>query len=127
MKRQMIAIALLLLAALGGSATNAQRQANVAKTDYTLSGPYSHKNLTIFLIHGKDQTTGKPPLTLQEAMAQKKVVVRETGDVNNLTIQNRSREEVFVQAGDIVKGGQQDRVLALDLILPPKAYHLRWL
>lgn len=121
MKRQMIATALLLLAALGGTATHAERQASGAKTDYTLSGPYSHKNLTIFLIHGQDQTPGKPPLTLQEAMAQKKVVVRETGDVNNLTIQNRSQQEVFVQAGDIVKGGQQDRVLALDLILPPNS------
>jgi len=30
-------------------------------------------------------------------------------------------EEVFVQAGDIVKGGQQDRVLAVDLILPTKS------
>lgn len=123
MKRQMIAIA-LLLAALGGTVTQAQRQVNVVKTDaanYTLSGPYSHKNLTIFLIHGQDQTPGKAPLTLQEAMAQKKVVVRETGDVDNLTIQNRSRQEVFVQAGDIVKGGQQDRVLALDLILPPNS------
>lgn len=123
MKRRMIAIA-LLLAALGGTTTQAQRQASAVKTNaanYTLSGPYSHKNLTIFLIHGQDQTPGKPPLTLQEAMAQKKVVVRETGDVNNLTIQNRSQEEVFVQAGDIVKGGQQDRVLALDLILPPNS------
>jgi len=58
---------------------------------------------------------------LQEAMKRKLVVVRETGDVNRLTIQNRSNQDVFVQAGDIVKGGQQDRVLALDLIVPPKS------
>src|SRR5262249_59909440 len=38
-----------------------------------------------------------------------------------LTIQNKSNEDVFVQAGDIVKGGQQDRALALDLIVPPKS------
>jgi hypothetical protein len=38
-----------------------------------------------------------------------------------LTIQNRSNQDVFVQAGDIVKGGQQDRALALDLIVPPKS------
>lgn len=91
---------------------------------YRLSGPFTHKNLSVFLVHGANQTglaNGKTYLTLQEAMRQKKVVVRETGDVNELTIQNRSTEEVFVQAGDIVKGGQQDRVLALDLILPPKS------
>lgn len=32
--------------------------------DYTLSGPYSHANLTVFLLHGPDRMTGKAPLTL---------------------------------------------------------------
>jgi ARG/rhodanese/phosphatase superfamily protein len=89
--------------------------------DYSVSGPYIHKNLTIFLLHGAGQSLGRAPLTLQEAMKRKLVVVRETGDVNRLTIQNRSNQDVFVQAGDIVKGGQQDRALALDLIVPPKS------
>lgn len=93
----------------------------VAQTDYTLSGPHSHKNLTIFLIHGKDQSEDKSPLTLQEALEQKKVVVHETGEVNELAIENRSDEEVYVQSGDIVKGGKQDRVLAIDLIVPPRS------
>lgn len=96
----------------------------IANSPYQLSGPFTHKNLTVFLVHGTNQAgqaRGKTYLTLQEALRQKKVIVRETGDVNELTIQNRSTEEVFVQAGDIVKGGQQDRVLALDLILPPKS------
>src|SRR5215475_11413073 len=89
--------------------------------DYTVSGPYTHKNLTIFLLHSANQQQVRAPLTLQEAMKRKLVVVRETGDVNRLTIQNRSNRDVFVQAGDIVKGGQQDRALALDLIVPPKS------
>lgn len=92
-----------------------------AASNYIVSGPYSHKNLTIFLLHGSGQSQGRAPLTLQEAMKRKLVVVRETGDVNRLTVQNRSNQEVFVQAGDIVKGGQQDRVFALDLIVPPKS------
>ena len=29
--------------------------------------------------------------------------------------------EVFVQSGDIVRGGQQDRVLAVDLIVPARS------
>ena len=89
--------------------------------DHAVSGPYTHKNLTIFLLHDAGQSQSRAPLTLQEAMKRKLVVVRETGDVNRLTIQNRSNQDVFVQAGDIVKGGQQDRVLALDLIVPPKS------
>jgi hypothetical protein len=58
-------------------------------------------------------------VTLQEALSQKKATVYETQNVNNLAIENVSGEEVFVQAGDIVKGGQQDRVIAYDLIVPP--------
>src|SRR5262245_44679590 len=107
------------------AAMTAQGQRKQSQTppvaDYTLSGPYTHKNLTIFLLHGAGQSQSRAPLTLQEAMKRKLVVVRETGDVNRLTIQNRSNQDVFVQAGDIVKGGQQDRVLALDLIVPPKS------
>jgi hypothetical protein len=134
MKRRNIGF-LLLAAAIGliGLLTvQAQRKAAQKRTlprgaqsvytaNYTLSGPHSHNNLSVFLIHGKDISNGTTPLTLQEAMAQKKVVVHETGDVNQLAIENVSQEEVFVQSGDIVKGGQQDRVLALDIIVPPKS------
>jgi hypothetical protein len=86
-----------------------------------LSGPYAHGNLTVFLIHGDDQMKGRKLLTLDEALEQKKVVVHETKDVNQVAVENVSNEEVFIQSGDIVKGGQQDRLLALDLIVPPKS------
>jgi hypothetical protein len=89
--------------------------------DYTLSGPYTQKNLAIFLIHGKSLIEGKTFLTLQEALEQKQVVVYETKDVNELAIENLSTEDVYVQSGDIVKGGQQDRMLAVDLIVSPKS------
>lgn len=90
--------------------------------EYRLSGPYQHQNLTVFLIHGADSPSARPFLTLQEAMDRKVVVVHETQEVNELTIENVSpTEEVFVQAGDIVKGGQQDRVLAVDLIVPARS------
>lgn len=84
-----------------------------------LSGPYEHENLAIFLIHAPDQPNSRLFIPLQEAMERKLVVVYETNDVNELAIENVSNsEEVLVQAGDIVKGGQQDRALAVDLILP---------
>ena len=90
--------------------------------DYKISGPYSHENLTIFLVHGKDALGGMKYVTLQEAMQRKIVIVHETKDVNELAIENVSEDqEVYVQSGDIVKGGQQDRVLAMDLIVPPRS------
>jgi hypothetical protein len=89
--------------------------------DYRLEGPFTQGNLTVFLIHGKDKIKGQTFITLQEALVQKKVIVRETRSVNELSIENVSSEEVYVQSGDIVKGGQQDRMMAVDLILPPRS------
>jgi hypothetical protein len=90
--------------------------------DYHLSGPYTHDNLSIFLLHDADRLKGKTFLTLQEALEQGKVIVHETGNVNELVIENVSTDvEVFVQSGDIVKGGQQDRLIACDLMVPPRS------
>lgn len=88
--------------------------------EYRLSGPYTHENLSIFLIHGANRPAGKY-LTLQEAMDQKKVVVYETGSVNQLAVENLSDENIYIQSGDIVKGGKQDRVFPDDFILQTKS------
>jgi hypothetical protein len=86
-----------------------------------VSGPIVHDNLAIYLVHGAAAGGGAVPLTLQEALAKGAVKVRETGSVNELTVENTGKDEVYVQAGDIVKGGQQDRVLSVDLLLPPRS------
>lgn len=99
--------------------TNAQDTKPTASS-YRLSGPYVHQNLTVFLVHGKDQTK-KTFLTLQEALAQKKVRVYETKDVNELAIRNLSNQDIYVQAGDIVRGGEQDRMISMDFIVPPRS------
>jgi ARG and Rhodanese-Phosphatase-superfamily-associated Protein domain len=85
-----------------------------------VSGPIVHDNLAIYLVHGAP-AGGVVPLTLQEALAKGAVKVRETGSVNALTVENTGTDEVYIQAGDIVKGGQQDRVLSVDLLLPPRS------
>jgi hypothetical protein len=85
-----------------------------------VSGPIVHDNLAIYLVHGAP-AGGIVPLTLQEALAKGAVKVRETGSVNALTVENTGTDEVYIQAGDIVKGGQQDRVLSVDLLLPPRS------
>ena len=91
------------------------------KDGYRLEGPFTQGNLTVFLVHGKDKIKGQTFITLQEALVQRKVIVRETRSVNELTIENVSTDEVYVQSGDIVKGGAQDRMLTTDLILPPRS------
>lgn len=100
--------------------TPVNAQSKAPDASYRLSGPYTHKNLTVFLVHGKDQTS-RTFLTLQEALAQKKVSVYETKEVNELVIKNFSNENIYVQAGDIVRGGEQDRMISIDFIVPPKS------
>lgn len=93
----------------------------LAAADMSISGPYTHGNLSVFLIHGKGSPSHGNYVTLEEALARKKVVVHETGSVNTLEVENLSDDEVFIHAGEIVKGGQQDRMLASDMILTPKS------
>lgn len=89
---------------------------------YKLSTPHTHKNLTIFLIHGKDARPDGNVITLQEAMERKLLVVYETSEVNELEVENVSKSlDVFIQSGDIVKGGKQDRVLAVSIIIPARS------
>lgn len=115
-------IRITALAALAaGIALPAAKAADLKAADYRLSGPYTHSNLTLYMIHGKPGDTGKPPLTLQEALQRGFVRVRETGNVDQLEIENVGDQDIFVQAGDIVKGGKQDRVVQLDLVLAPRS------
>lgn len=87
--------------------------------NYRLSGPYEFEDLSIFLIHAPDAPLNRIYTPLQDAVDRDIAFVHETGSVNELAIENVSMtEDVFVQAGDIVKGGKQDRVLSIDLILP---------
>jgi hypothetical protein len=85
-----------------------------------VSGPHAHENLAIYFVHGPS-AAGPVPLTLTEAMAKGRVQVLETGQVNELRIENAGDEEIFIQAGDMVKGGRQDRVLMVSLVLPPRS------
>lgn len=97
-------------------ATAIPRAAGAAES-YKISDPVIHENLAIYLIHGKS-ASGPVPLTLAEALEKGSVQVRETGEVNELEIENTSDEPVYVQSGDIVKGGRQDRTFTTSLLLP---------
>jgi len=86
----------------------------------SISGPHIHENLAVYFVHGAS-AEGPVPLTLNEALAKGSVQVVETGRVNELQIENKGSEHVFIQVGDIVKGGRQDRVLTVSLDLPPNS------
>jgi len=61
---------------------------------------------------------------LKQALAQKKVVITEKGNgatVNTLSIENKSKDTIIVNCGEVIKGGQQDRVINTDMVLYPNS------
>lgn len=102
------------------------RQNNIIK-------PFIYKNLAIYpLLAGEQfsqETKGTADYTtLEEALKTRKVIITETGatgqsgdEVNRLYIENISNDTIFIMAGEVVKGGKQDRVIGDDMILYPKS------
>jgi hypothetical protein len=88
---------------------------------YRVSGLFAHKNLAVFFVRSGDPPGAHSYLMLEEAMGRGLVTVQETSEVNVLAFENLSAgEDVFAQAGDVVKGGRQDRTLAADIVLPAR-------
>jgi hypothetical protein len=86
-----------------------------------LTGPFTHENLTVFLVHDRKAQVGEDVLTLEEALDSGVVRLEETGEVNRLLVSNKGKAPVYLQAGDVVKGGRQDRTLQYDTLLAPRA------
>jgi hypothetical protein len=92
---------------------------------YRYSGPHARGNLAVYLLIEKGAATGDLGcLTLEDALKSGAVKVSEKAEgaeVNELQIENSGDKPVYLQAGDTVKGGKQDRTIAVDTILPPKS------
>jgi hypothetical protein len=86
-------------------------------TEVKVIGPFVSGNLAVYLVRGPNLLGDKSYLTLSEGLEQGKVTVFERDSVNQLAIENRSDRDLFVQAGEIVKGGKQDRTLGKDMVL----------
>lgn len=94
----------LATAAAAMLSLTASELAAQAGTRVQISGPHVYENLAVYFVHGAS-AGGPVPLTLEEALSKGSVKVIETGEVNELKIENTGAEGVFIQSGDIVKGG----------------------
>jgi len=98
----------------------------MTKNPLVTSGPYTHQNLAIFLFHGPDQIDGNRYTSLKDAFDQKQVRIYETGRVGELKVKNLSRTtDIFIQSGDVLKGGRQDRTVCIDFIIPARSGRVR--
>jgi hypothetical protein len=91
-------------------------------TQYRLSGPYAHKNLAVYLIHS-DKRDDREFLTLNEGLKSGlvKVTEMENEQVSSLLVENRSDKPLFLQEGDRVTGGKQDRTIYSSLVIAAKS------
>ena len=82
---------------------------------------HHYRGLTVFPIRVQGYWLGLNPLTLDEALARRTLVVMEKGEgqVPTLLVENRGAEHVFIMAGEILVGGKQNRILRTDVLLPP--------
>jgi ARG/rhodanese/phosphatase superfamily protein len=96
--------------------------ADVLGVPFRVSGPYAHANLTIFLIHAPDQDK-RNFLTLEEGLKGDLVSITEMDQeqVGELQIDNQSDRPLYLQEGERLSGGKQDRIIAASMVLPPKS------
>ena len=83
-----------------------------------VSGPAVHENLSIYMVHGSG-AGGAAPLTLDQALANGSVKIHERTDAHPIQIENVSGQSVFIQLGDLIRGGLQDQVVGTTMLLPP--------
>lgn len=89
------------------------RAAVEAPNNLAFSAPVVHENLAVFFIQGKETAPKSHVVSLETALAQGFATVHE-----GITIDNRGEAPIFIQAGDIIKGGSQDRTLPYDMVIP---------
>jgi len=114
----------------------------VTASGYKVLEPIRHGNLTVFpVVAAKSYPTGEF-MTLDEGLRSGDVVVTEAGNVqglirrhtvpvirndgggaqvNRLVLVNNSKRPLLLLAGEIVSGGNQDRVIGKDRIVPPES------
>ena len=80
----------------------------------TLTPPTTAKNLTAWFVCVPPGNKIPDYSVLEEAMEKQAGLIHETGDVNELLIENPGDTDLFIQAGDIVKGGRHDAGKSID-------------
>jgi hypothetical protein len=91
-------------------------------TNYAIRGPFTHEDLTVFLLCSDHQDTSDF-LTLDEGLKSGLVTITEQEQerVGALRIENQSDRPLYLQEGERLVGGKQDRTLISSLVIPPQS------
>jgi len=103
-------------------AKKAAAEVEVDGTTYHIQGPFTHQDLTVFLLCSKHQDASDF-LTLDEGLKGGLVTISEQEQerVGTLRIENQSDRPLYLQEGERLVGGKQDRTIVTSLVIPPKS------
>jgi hypothetical protein len=118
-------VVILAAVAAGGCQTKTSTEESIMELQQgklDVSGPFVHENLAVFLIHS-EQDDDREYITLDQGLQDNVVKVSEKkqAQVQELEIDNQSDKYLFLQEGDRISGGQQDRIIVTSLVVPPKS------
>jgi hypothetical protein len=110
--------------ALAAAQTQGGASAFGLEPDTRVLAPIQYKQLAIFPVVKQSAST-RPSnyLTLAAGLAQKEVAVTEDkrgANVNQVTVHNRSQRPLLLLGGQVILGGQQDRIIGKDTIIEPR-------
>lgn len=123
MKYFPLAATLILIAACSSPADPPPPTGPAASSgSLTIRGPFVHEHLALYVVEDPAAKPAAEMITLAEGLSagSVKVTEKKSAEVSELLIENQSALPCFVQAGDVVKGGQQDRAIGRDFVIPPK-------
>jgi hypothetical protein len=150
MKSQFLRVIIGLACVLTAARLGAPQQTLGTAAGWRVADAVRYENLSVFPVLAAKPANTADFVTLDEALASGDAVITELGggilrrsrdgrepesvrlpwpdvhpqasaDVNRLVLVNRGSKPLLLLAGEIVRGGKQDRVVARDRIVPPGA------
>jgi hypothetical protein len=120
-KRKLASLVPALLSLVGVTHASAEDATGLAPGQRMLA-PIVFRQLAVFPVVSSTKPIDKTQyLTLSDGISRKLVTVSEIGPggtVNALEVRNASDQPLLILGGEVVLGGQQDRILGQDTIVP---------
>jgi len=111
-----------------GAATLTAQAGDWDTKDLSIGDPVTVGGVTIYPVIDEDAPKHVTAQTasLSSAMSSGMLTVRESDNDGYTAVQmvNHSKQPVFVMAGEVIRGGRQDRMITEDVIVPPQEHPL---
>lgn len=120
-------LAVLPVVTVGADRSGDPKFAIPGRETLYLSGPYTCDNLSIYIFYRSQSSDPlRSYLTLEEGLRRGLVRITERSQerVGALEISNDADQAVFLQMGQLLSGGKQDRTLSVSLVVPPHTQSL---